>query len=140
MKGNKVNSRFRGRSQTTLTSFWLFLINYLPSFTLSIYFVKVNIFWLPTTFVNVVCEGPLSEISKTHLCLTQRCIRQVWQFRQFQHKIGYFFVLLQAFDSLYRSAYPNVKKQTCHIDFDIVDIGVVLKLRWQDKTDRYLSN
>ena len=34
-----------------------------------------------------------------------------------------FFVLLQAFDSLYRSAYLNVKKQTCHIDFDRVDKG-----------------
>ena len=32
-------------------------------------------------------------------------------------------MLLQAFDSLYRSAYPNVKQQTCHIDFDIVDTG-----------------
>ena len=44
-------------------------------------------------------------------------------FGSFSTKLDIFFVLLQAFDSLYRSAYPNVKKQTCHIDFDRVDRG-----------------
>ena len=56
----------RGRSQTTLTRFWLFfLTTYPPALTVSIgrTLTKRGNFWTPylPRLVNVVCERPLSK-------------------------------------------------------------------------------
>ena len=48
-------SKKRGRSQTTLTSFCLFLSTYPPTLTFSTY---------PSLLVNVVCERPLTFIEE----------------------------------------------------------------------------
>ena len=49
----------RGRSQTTLTRFWLFF-DHLPPFVYTFYLIKFDIFWLVSTYpplvVNVFCE------------------------------------------------------------------------------------
>ena len=54
-----------GRSQTTLTRFWLFLTTYPPALTFSMVYTltKTGHFWntyLPR-LVNVVCERPLRQ-------------------------------------------------------------------------------
>ena len=70
-KGTKENilhiSCARGHSQTTLTSFWLFLITYPPPLTFLWYkcWQKINFFnHLPPALVNIVCECPLTPLTK----------------------------------------------------------------------------
>ena len=68
-----------GRSQTTLTRFWLFLTTYPPVLTFQMGWTKNAHFW--TTYlphlVNVVCERPLFwDVSK-----------------QFQKKVGDLFLI-----------------------------------------------
>ena len=59
-------ARFRGRSQTTLTRFWVFLTTYPPVLTFSMVWklTKSGHFW--TTYlprlVNVVCERPQTPL------------------------------------------------------------------------------
>ena len=70
----KHNS-LRDRSQTTLTSFWLFL-----TFVYSFYLIKVDIFGLPTictyppSLVNVlICGRPLAQWPRLH------CLHVPWE-------------------------------------------------------------
>ena len=63
--GTKDDSDFRGRSQATLTSFWLFLTTYPPTLTFCIVWTLTKSWHFKTTYlprlVNVVCERPLSK-------------------------------------------------------------------------------
>ena len=76
--GDTFATAKRGRSQTTLTRFWLFLTTYPPALTFSMVWTLTKSGHSKTTYlpclVNVVCERPQTKItllfSFTHFMLS----------------------------------------------------------------------